>query len=206
MNKRLIYIVIGFIGIIIIPIITWSIMTVSQNGTAPVSVVIAPKNATVEINNQTFKGNETIRVKPGTYTVKISKDGFETDTQKIVIKEDKTNSIISTLNPISDAAKQWYQNNQTEVLRVEGKAGQLSAQQGEEFINQYPITKWLPLQKATYTIGYKQLSENSDEGIVITISAVEGYREAALQEIRDKGFDPSDYTIEFTNYRSPFNE
>jgi len=206
MDKRLRLIVVALAVLVIIPLIVWGFIMASENGTSAVSVFIAPNDATVEVGGQSFKADKTIRLKPGSYTVKISKDGFEADSQKIIVQDNKESSLVSVLLPVSESAKKWYQENKNEVLRIEGKAGELSAQQGQDFISQYPITKWLPIQKAIYSIGYKQVSENTSDGIIITISASEGYREAALQEIRDKGFDPTDFTIEFTNYRNPFNE
>lgn len=206
MNKQLALVISVLAALLIIPFVIWGIIAFSQRGTVAVSVYVAPHDASIAVGDQHFSGSSSIRVKPGSYTVTISKDGFQTNTQKIIVRDNKPNSIVSTLTPVSAAAQQWYKDNQDEVLTVEGKAGELAAQQGQDFIDNYPITKWLPLDNATFTIGYKQVSDDPSKGIIITISALEGYREAALQQIRDKGFDPSDYTIEFTSYRNPFNE
>lgn len=189
-------------ALFVIPLVIWGVMTVLQQGTVGVSVSVLPNDATVKINDKDYSNQTSIRLKPGTYTVTVSKEGFDTDTQKLVVKEGKSATFISMPAPISADARRWVTNNQRAYLELEGKAGKLATQEGRELIDEYPLTKWLPLQKATFTIGYKQ----PEEAVIITIDATEGYREAALQEIRDLGYNPSDYTIEFTNYRNPFDE
>lgn len=204
MNKRALITTFGVIGFLLIPLVIWGLTTLPQQGKVAVSVEVLPSEATVKINNQDYSGQKTIHLEPGTYTATISHEGFETDTQQLIVKEgDKDLALFSTPQPITSEAERWVRENQNAYLTLEGKAGEAAVQQGAEFIEEYPLTKWLPLQKATYTIGYKQ---DGPDKIIITINAFSGYREAALQEIRDLGFDPSDYTIEFTDYRNPFDE
>lgn len=189
-------------ALFVIPLAIWGAMTVIQQGTVGVSMSVLPQDATVKINDKEYTNQTSIRLKPGTYTVTVSKEGFDSDTQELVVKEGEPATFISMPAPISADARRWVTNNQRAYLELEGKAGELATQRGRELIDEYPLTKWLPLQKAIYTIGYKQ----PEEAVIITIDATEGYREAALQEIRDLGFNPGDYTIEFTNYRNPFDE
>lgn len=204
MNKKTTLIAAALVVFIAIPVIIWIISSTLQKGTVSVETLVVPSNATVTINDETYSNKNSINLKPGTYTVVTSRDGFETNTQDILVAEGQTNAIIASLLPVSEEAMRWQENNMKAYLELEGRAGSIAAQQGQEFIDTYPITKWLPLQKPTYTIGYRQVTENGKQGIVITINAVEGFREAALQELRDRDIDLGDYTIEFTDYRSPF--
>lgn len=204
MNKKTTLIAAALVVFIAIPIIIWIISSAAQKGTVSVETLVVPSNATVTINDETYSNKNSINLKPGNYTVVTSRDGFETNTQDILVAEGQTNAIIASLLPVSEEAKQWQENNMKAYLELEGRAGSIATQQGEEFIDKYPITKWLPLQKPTYTIGYRQVTENGKQGIVITINAGEGYRESALQELRDRDIDLGDYTIEFTDYRRPF--
>jgi len=204
MNKKTTLIAAALVVFIAIPVIIWIISSTLQKGTVSVETLVVPSNATVTINDETYSNKNSINLKPGTYTVVTSRDGFETNTQDILVTEGQTNAIIASLLPVSEEAMRWQENNMKAYLELEGRAGSIAAQQGQEFIDTYPITKWLPLQKPTYTIGYRQVTENGKQGIVITINAVEGFREAALQELRDRDIDLGDYTIEFTDYRSPF--
>lgn len=204
MNKNLTLIGLVIVAIIVLPVVIWGFISFTERGTAPVAITVVPSDSLVKIDSQEYKGKKSIRLKPGTYDVSVSKQGFATDTQKLIVKENEEANLISLLVPTSDDAQYWVKKNQSAYLEAEKKASLLATKQGEDFTDRHPITKWLPLQKATYLIGYRQV-EGSDD-IIITISATEGFREAALQEIRDRNFDPSDYVIEFNDYRNPFNE
>jgi len=204
MNKKKTLIIAALLVFIAIPVIIWVINSTLQKGTVSVETLIVPSNATVKINDETYSNKRSINLKPGNYTVVTSRDGFETNTQDILVADGQTNAIIASLLPVSEEAKRWQENNMKAYLELEGRAGSIAAQQGQEFIDTYPITKSLPLQKPTYTIGYRQVTEEGKQGIVITINAVEGFRESALQELRDRDVNLGDYTIEFTDYRSPF--
>lgn len=203
MNKRAVIAIVSIIGFLCIPLVIWGFTTLPQQGRVAVSVEVLPGDATVKINDQDYSGQKTIHLEPGTYTAVVSHEGFETDTQQLIVEEgDKDLTLFSVPSPNTSEAERWVLENQGAYQTLEGKAGAAAVQEGAEFIEAYPLTKWLPVQKSIYTIGYKEVSG----GIIVTINAFGGYREAALQEIRDLGFDPSDYTIEFVNYRNPFNE
>lgn len=203
MNRRITLIVLGIIALIVVPLGIWGIISFSQRGTEQVTLLVLPGDALVKINDEEYKAKTSVRLEAGVYTATVSKEGFEADTQELLVEKGKDATLISLLTPVSSDTKRWVTNNQSRYLEAEGKAGELANQQGLEIIERYPVTKWLPLQKATYVIGYKQISNG---GIAITITASEGYREAAIQEIRDRGYNPGDYVIEFNDYRNPFNE
>ena len=210
--KQLLGIGIGIF--VVIPLAVWgvySLISLRHAGEVQINITVVPSDATVSVGGNTLTGKSSVYLKPGDYTVTISKDGFETDTQDITVLSDDDNSsdssqasIISALNPKSDTAKTWYNDNQDAYYELEKIAGSEASASGEAFIDKFPITGFLPVQKATYSIGYKRTEDQ--KGIIVTIKAYEGYREAALQKIRDLGFDPSDFTIQFNNYENPFNE
>jgi len=206
MNKRIL-VIISFLGLlVVVPLVWWLVSSTMQGNSVPVSVVVVPSDAAVKVGDTTYKNKTSVRLEPGTYTVTVSKDGFESTTQTIVVQKAYTDSIVAGLLPKSESATQWYKTHQSLYQELEGKAGDLIEEKSKVFNDMYPITKYLPIQKAIYTIGYKQVSNDPTKGIIITINAGEGYREAALQEIRDLGFKPGEYTIEFLEYRNPFNE
>jgi len=202
MNKRIILITISIAVFIALPVVLWIASILPREGTVAVTLSVLPYDATVKIDDHDYTNKKTAYLNPGTYTLVVSKEGFETDTREITVQEDLVNEAISLPAPITADARRWVQAHQSDYLEIEQKAGKLALQEGEALAERYPLTKWLPLQKAIYSIGYKRVGD----GIVITTDATEGFREAALQNIRDLGYDPSDYTIEFTKYRSPFNE
>jgi hypothetical protein len=73
------------------------------------------------------------------------------------------------------------------------------------FADENPIINDLPYENLIYSIGYRiDPSDPSHNSIILTIDAPEGTRNAAVQQIRDMGYDPTEYKIEFKDYKNPF--
>lgn len=205
MNKNLKLAIAAAALITAIPIAIWIWTLISWQGTAKVELIVLPVDAKVTVNDEDFSNKKSIRLKPGDYTFTVSKDGFETDTQKLKINNsDKNVEFFSTPIPVSNEALLWAEENLNSYHKLEGRAGKASAEKGRELIEKHPIVSILPIQEAVFSIGYKTSGDN--ESLTLTVHAEEGYRESALQKIRDQGYDPSDYKIVFEDYRSPFNE
>lgn len=207
MNRNVKLFLIGLGLFIVLPLTLWgiiSLLSFNHAGEVSVDIAVVPSDATIHIGDTSITNKQSVYLKPGDYSITVSKDGFESTTQKITVSEDTTAHIIAALYPVSSDATAWYNAHQDDYYKLEGIAGTVANEAGQEFINKYPITGSLPIQKATYLIGYKKT--DNQKNIIITITAYEGYRESALQEIRNLGFDPSNYTIEFNDYENPFNE
>jgi hypothetical protein len=200
-HKRLSIIII--IILLTIPVIYYAYINIDRAGKVEVSIDAAPEDATITIDSRPSKPGTTF-LKPGTYVIKASKSGFADYTTTQVIGEDQR-TIAVLLKPVSEEAKQWAQKNQQKYLEVEGKVGQVSAEQGEAFRTKNPIVNLLPYKNYLFTIGYK--NDNSDasgNSIIVTINAPEAYRDSAIYQIYQWGYDPTDFKIEFTNFNNPF--
>ncbi len=180
-------------------------IAVSRAGKEAVQVYLLPGDAVLTANNERL-GPGTVYLTPGQYEIKASKDGFESYNQTITIDSPNIREIDIALQPQSEEAKKWAADNQELYLAYEGRAGKRANQEGEEFSKKNPVTSKLPVDTFLYSIGYRaDTSDPSGNSIIITISALEGYRRAALDRFRSLGYDPTDYTIEFTNYKNPFS-
>ena len=185
----------------------WLLMSKSGRDHIQVTVNVVPADASIQVTDKQFKNKKTISLPAGEHQVTIARSGFVSQTKRVVVSRDGVSPYINAaLQPSSPEADKWYRENTIKYLEFEGLVGAQSSEKGRLFTDKNPITAWLPLQKSIYMIGYKQDSTGGDQDIIITIRASEGYREAALQEIRDKGFNPGEFKIEFIDYRSPFNE
>jgi hypothetical protein len=173
-------------------------------GTIAVTVAVAPSDATISVDGKTV-GPGTINLKPGKkYAVKASKDGFLAYNGSQYI-DSSSSSITVALQPASDEAQKWVEDNQQQYTDVEAQAGARENTAGQEFSDKNPITDNLPIDNLIYTIGYKRdNSDPSGDSIILTIDAAQGYRNGAIQAIRDLGYDPSKFKIEFYNYTNPF--
>jgi hypothetical protein len=194
-----------FILVAIIALIGYGIykQVVKTNNIA-VTVAVAPSDASITVDGKA-SSTGTLHLASGkTYKVVISKDGFSTYSVSQFV-DSAHNTISVALNPISDEAKKWVEEHQDQYLAVEGDAGAQANATGEEFTKQNPITDDLPIDSLIYTIGYKNdQSDPSGNSIILTIDAAAGFRNGAVQAIRDLGYDPTKYKIEFKDYQNPF--
>jgi hypothetical protein len=146
----------------------------------------------------------TIYLKPGYYTINGSKEGFETRTGTTEISEDN-HTITTALTPESEEAKKWAAEHQDEYLELEGVSGEAAAEKGNAFRKKNPIVEELPHNSLLYSIGYRlDPADKSGNSIILEIDASKGYRQSAVYQIYQWGFDPTDYKINFKNYENPF--
>lgn len=179
-------------------------LTISRIGKEPVEIILTPEDMTLTIDGQNYRSG-TAYIKPGTYGVKAEREGFETFEGTVTIGQPNTTSIDYVLTPVSEEAKKWKEDNIDLYLAQEGRSSVRSNEIGKQFAEQFPITTKLPFRNFIYSIGYRlQNVDNPSEGIIIEITAITGSREAALNKIRELGFDPTNYEINFNNYENPF--
>ncbi|MFZ1801410.1 MAG: hypothetical protein WAW62_02760 [Candidatus Saccharimonas aalborgensis] len=186
--------------IFLIPLIT-------RAGKQAVGVYIAPKDSTVMVDGSKTS-DKTLYLTPGTHRIVVTKDGFSQSVQLYEVKEGKSSDeqiITAMLEPKSEEAKRWYQANTGEYLVVEGVVGNKAGREGNTFRKKNPIVDNLPYSTMLYTIGYKNDPlDESGNSIILTISAPAVYRNAAINQILNWGYNPVDYKIVINNERNPF--
>lgn len=200
-KRKFIFILVGF-GLLCAVIIFVSIV-LSRTTKIPVTLAVVPSDATITLNGKSVSGGE-ISIKPGDYTLNASKPGFADYT--LDIKIDQKNQFIPVLlTPVSPDAQVWARNNQDAYMKVEGKAGMAANQKGQTLRDSNPIIDKLPFSNLLFTIGYRaDTSDPSGKSIVIEIDAIDGYRQEALNQLYQWGYDPTTLKIEFKNYQNPF--
>lgn len=196
--------VVGFIVLLILILAGYfAYISISRSGKVAVTVNAVPADATI-----TFNGTEvspgTIYLTPGGYEIKATKEGFDDFSNAVQITEsDKTVSI--PLTPASDEAKKWAEENRSEYLELEAKSGIAAQEQGKDFREKNPIVSLLPYENLLYTIGYRaDPADPTGQSIIIEIDASEGYRQQAIYQISQWGYDPTDFKINFRDYQNPF--
>lgn len=188
-----------------ISIIFIFIPIVNRSGKQPVSIYVAPKDAAVSVDGVRTSGSP-IYLEPGAHRVTIAKDGFRQSVTLLTVKESSSEQIVAVgLDPISDDAKRWYSTHTDEYLVIESVIGKQATQEGNDFRTKNPIINNLPYSTMLYTIGYKNdLSDTSGSSIILTVSAPAVYRNAAINQISNWGYNPVDYKIVINNERNPF--
>ena len=180
-------------------------LQVSKTDKVAVAINSAPSDVAIKVDGQSVGASPVYLAPNKTYKFTVSKDGFETQsTSKYITSSD--NTISFELPGVSNEAKQWAKDNQDQYLQVEGKAGEAAIKKGEAFTSKNPVTDSLPLETLIYTIGYKaDKTDPSGNSIIITIDAAPGYRNGAIQAIKDLGYDPTQFKFEFKDYTNPFS-
>ncbi len=192
-------------GIILVALITlWGVLTyVDRHGKIPVVLSVVPHNATVTFNDQR-EGNGTHYLPAGTYTVTAKKDGFKTQTQKIVVTDKKNQNVVAiSLIAQSSEAKKWASEHQDQYRQNEAYGSIQANNDGEYFTALNPITTKLPYKDPYFMIGY---IANPDQSITLTVDTPSPrYRFYAVERIRKFGYDPTDFKIVFEDFHNPLS-
>lgn len=196
-------ILIGFVVLALVVVVYFIFTTITRAGKVGVAVAIVPSDALTTINGQTISPG-TVYLKAGQYTVKSSKDGFASFSKTQFI-DDTQKTVIVSLTPESDTAKKWATDNRQKYLDNESIGGAAAEDQGVAARSKNPIINALPYSNLLYTIGYtNDPIDPSGNTIILTISAAQGYRNAAVEQIRTLGYDPTNFKIKFYDYTNPF--
>lgn len=196
--------IISALGVLFMIIITlyFTVTYVSRINKVAIDIDIAPTDAIVRIDGKKVSRG-TVYLDPGVYQIEASREGFREISDKL-----RTNSMSSygiMLEPESEEAKQWVDDNPKDYEQARILSQEALRESGEVFAEKNPITRHLPYRTFQYVIGYQRdPSDPSNNSIIITIDAGEGYRQSALYRIRQLGFDPTDLNINFRDYENPF--
>lgn len=192
-----------FVGILLIAVLYLSIINIDRIGKTPIALSAFPEDATILIDGNNVKTG-TLYLAPGTYQLEAKKQGYDSYTKKVVLEEDKQ-TIAVILSPNSEEAFEYGRKNEAAYLKVQAQGEVAAAEAGKRFSELNPITKDLPYKTFFYSIGYRMdQTDPSGNSIIIEIDANEAYRQTALNRIRELGYDPTDFTINFRNYENPF--
>lgn len=200
-KKRISISVLVLLGILFL----WTAITlVGRIGKVPTVISVVPSNASVTLNGETTN-NGTKWLTPGKYTIVAKRNGFEEQKHTVIIATDKKENVVSaSLVPKSDEAKQWAEKNYKEYKDNERYGAKQASADGAYFADKNPITKNLPYTNPYYKIAYTTKDETS---ITITITTESPrYRFYALEKIREWKYDPTDFAVEFRDFKNPLEQ
>lgn len=183
----------------------WGIATfVDQNGKIPVVVSVVPSDATVTFNGKS-EGNGTHYLPAGSYEVTVRKDGFKTETEQVIVTDKKQQNVVAaSLTAESTDAKKWAKEHSGDYAKNQAYGAIEANSNGSYFTAKNPITTKLPYNDPYFTIGY---IVNKDQSITLTVvTPSPRYRFYAVQQIRDLGYDPTDFKIMFKDFHNPLEQ
>ena len=174
---------------------------IGRAGKTAVSFVVSPDEVQIEFNDQKITGSKTVYLKPGEYSFKATRDGFRENTIQTTVK-DKPVRVVFTLIPTGNVSKSEKSTNASKIDKITTEA--LEKEQ-TKLAEANPVIKKLPIKNFIYSIGYRADS-SKENSIIVEIDAPKGYKNAAVNEIKRAGFDPSKLNINFRDYANPFTE
>jgi hypothetical protein len=176
---------------------------ITKTSGTSIDIYIVPQDATATIDGKPLRPG-TQAIAAGSHEVIVRKYGFA-DYKETLTIDDTHKSIDVALSPVSADAQAWAQKNQALYNAKEARTSILINNAGEQFSKDNPIVNELPIDNLVYEIGYRRASSDpNDSSIIIEIDAMQGYRNGAVQKIKDLGYDPADFIINFRDYRNPF--
>lgn len=203
-KHKILLLVIAVVIIFAIIIIGLIVVIDNNTRTATIELRYAPSSATATINGKKYE-NGTHRIEPGTYTIEIKKDGFIADTKTFTAEKGKTTNVFFLLE--SETGEKWWLTDTTEDPMILGSiVAELSNEKGKKLLEKYPILKSMPInieyyssdysKYTKYSITYKPSSDKESFTLVIT-DYTGGNHQAALNNLRRRGYNPDDYKIEY---------
>lgn len=194
----------GICGALVVLIIVISVIFIIINAgkTATLDIVVAPVTAEVKIDGKTYK-NGTYKFEPGEVEVSITKDGFTTEEKTLVLEDGVTTKLYTYLMPI-DGSFEWYLDHEEDMMILNTIGDAQANTDSAAYKDKYPIIEALPIVYVNYDENWDLTEFRVDGGMFegceqifcLKISdTTGGNRERALQEIKEKGFEPDDYEI-----------
>lgn len=199
-NKNLIYLVVGVAVIIIIILIVILIYNLNHN--AKLDLLVAPREAKVTIDGKIYQ-NGVYNFKPGEIEIKVTMDGFDSKETKLVLEPNTTTTYYTYLMPI-DGSFDWYLNHEEDMMLLNTIGDAEANADAKSYLEKYPIVEVLPIIYANYddVWNYTEFRvdggkfDDCEETFCLKITDTTGGNEdAAIEMIREKGFNPSDYEI-----------
>lgn len=202
--RRFIVVSCVIICMLIIGLVAFWQYQVSQQrrGKIAVPVQVAPNDASVTLSTgEELPSDGEAYIKPGEYKVTVKAAGFGSQTRELRVSEAATPYIYIGLVGKSKEAKQWQKNHQREYDELEKLTTAKSREYSVMFDRNNPIVADLPINDPYYSIGYRNDDDTSVELIVWGTSP--SNRAAALEMLRDKGHEPTDYRITYEGFDNP---
>lgn len=165
---------------------------------ATIHVYFAPKSATISVGNGSGRfGNNY--VKPGQYTVRITKQGFTSYSKEVTVKAGETVRVEGSLKPSSDATADWYDKHPDDYAIAQEIADRQADEARERMVRDYPLIKALPIvgPYESYRVDYGLSPQDTTKYIIIIRSQSEEAKQQALLAIKATGYDIEEYEVEY---------
>ena len=186
-----------FVLLVLVAMVGFIIRSVNS---ATVTIAVAPTDATVTIDGKTFSNGE-YHMQPGTYSVEVSRDGFELYSGTLDATAGEESTVAVCLDT-TESTEGWYDDDSTEDYQVCQAARDRQIIESEQaWLDSDPILRILPYRN--YNGGYNiDYSTDENKNITVTVTTLtcqatraESLYANALEYLTDQGIDISQYNI-----------
>ncbi len=195
-NKKKIYIIVSLIFILIFMLV---FVLHSRSLSVKVKLVIAPSVARLTINNKVVSPG-TIRVKPGTYTVIGTMNGFALSSKTVTVKKGDSIQVGLALSSNSASTSNWYSAHPGDESIAEGISGYNNDVLYQQSSENAPIIKILPFTGPdfAYRIDYgTPAGANANKPIIYITAPDSSGQQEAQAWMKSQGYDTSKLDIQY---------
>jgi hypothetical protein len=170
-----------------------------------INIRTVPDNSKILINNRSYQQG-TLYLSPGKYKATVKSPGFSSITLNINVDNSykKVNHYLAALTPVSTEAQKWASKNQDQYNKIEELGGQASEEASAKLVGKNPIIQYLPFRSLLYNIDYRLIDQSTGDIALQIGGDTPNERWLAIEQIRNWGYDPASYNIDFTRAVNPF--
>lgn len=192
MSKKILSLVI--IGVILI---VASIVAYTLIPRATLLMSVAPEELVVTINgkDRNVKTGDSLSVKPGDITIKLSREGFETVTEKITIKDGEKIEILKALVPTNNEARALLETEKSQAI-IQRITNSTMQRDTDELLKKYPLLSELPINDKFYTITScpSKLFPGNTKVLAICVNLYDmEAQQSAYEDVKNRGYDLDTY-------------
>ena len=186
------------------------IIVIHNSKTATVDIMVTPYDAVVELNGARYENMRSHNIVPGDYHVKISMEGMQTKEYDFSIERD---GFVRIWNYLLDAngGFDYYLIHPDDEAILENIVNE-NDKAAQKFITEYKqkiaIVNVLPVVFDAYTDNFShytryniKIDDSRDDCSKIACLIIEdntgGNEQAAIGKIKELGYNPDDYEIEY---------
>ena len=199
-RRRLV--LLGTFGLFVILTIVLIIAVIVHN-IPPTRIVLnyAPESATVTVNGAQVE-RDVLDLGPGEYEIEVKKYGFESYNTKVSLDLFETEMVYAVLEPSVSLTENWYDKKSEDSATIDGEMSHAYDAAAKQMVEEFPVTKKLPVKTLDFEIYYGECGEGNCE--IIIKSEQMKYNEAVQYFYRSLDSDLGRYRFVFINYGNQF--
>lgn len=139
---------------------------------ASLTLIVAPHDSQIYLNDKEVKNNETMRVRPGEYAIRVEREGFDSEERQIEVRGSDETRLMFALLP-SDGDYSWYIENSDDGLILDSVMSAKSTERDEQIGEQFPVLSALPYRTNFYELTLFALPSSSNSKLVLQLTIYE---------------------------------